>query len=151
MEKIWEMQKKSSKLVAISIVFDAKFCKNFFIFLKFIFFWTKSNIYFWNLVGKSFRNSHLKKKTFKIVLFAVFFKRSVYVPTILQTSGKKVLEPNWLKYLLKVKYIILVYLKSARFLIFETLCFSRSKTLIYVWKWYHKNEQHLCFETHSFS
>ena len=52
-----------------------------------------------------------------------------------------------LKHLLKVKYIILNYLKMARFLIFETLCLGRAKTWTYVWKnltkmsgiwvWYH--------------
>ena len=39
-----------------------------------------------------------------------------------------------LKYLLKVRYIILNYPNVARFLIFETLCLRRAKTLTYVWK-----------------
>ena len=39
-----------------------------------------------------------------------------------------------LKFLLKVRYIILVYLNQVGFLIFKTLCLCRSKTLPYVWK-----------------
>ena len=78
MKQKWEMQKNASKLNAIFIVLDAKFCKYFFIFLKFSLFWTKWCIYFWNLVGKSLRNLHLKK-TFKKKPFAFFLKRSVGV------------------------------------------------------------------------
>ena len=37
-----------------------------------------------------------------------------------------------LKYLLKVRYIILIYPIVARFLIFKTHCLGRAKTLIYV-------------------
>ena len=51
-----------------------------------------------------------------------------------------------LKYLLKVRYIILNDPNVARFLIFETLCWGRAKTLTYVWTFFHKNE-HI---THSF-
>ena len=39
-----------------------------------------------------------------------------------------------LKYWLKVRYIILVYSKMTLFLVFETLCLGRAKTLPYVWK-----------------
>ena len=48
----------------------------------------------------------------------------------------------------KVKYIILNDPIVARFLIFETLCFGRAKTLTYIWKKYHKNEQHLSLVEH---
>ena len=81
MKQKWEMQKNASKLNAIFIVLDAKFCKYFFIFLKFSLFWTKWCIYFWNLVGKSLRNLHLKK-TFKKKPFAFFLKRSVYIKSL---------------------------------------------------------------------
>ena len=37
----------------------------------------------------------------------------------------------------------------ARFLILETLYLGSSKTLPYVWKKYHKNEQHLCYVKHN--
>ena len=53
-----------------------------------------------------------------------------------------------LYYLLKVRYIILNFLNVARFLIFETLYLGWSKILSYIWKNYHKNEQHLCLVTH---
>ena len=53
------------------------------------------------------------------------------------------------KYLLKVRYIILNDPNVVRFLIFETLCLGRAKTLTYVWKKYHKNVPYLCFVAHS--
>ena len=56
-----------------------------------------------------------------------------------------------LKYLLKVRYIILNYPSVARFLIFESLCLGSSKTLPYVWKKFHKNDRHLSFVTHNFT
>ena len=49
-----------------------------------------------------------------------------------------------LKYLPKVRYIILVDLLWAGFLIFETVFLGRSATLPYAWKIHHKNEWHLC-------
>ena len=47
-------------------------------------------------------------------------------------------------------YIIQDYPNMTGFLIFETLCLGRSKTLSYVWKKYHKNERHLCLVRHSY-
>ena len=55
-----------------------------------------------------------------------------------------------LRYLLKVRYIILNYHNLVGFLIFGTLCLGSSKTLPYFWKKYHKNEKHLCLVTHIF-
>ena len=56
-----------------------------------------------------------------------------------------------LKYLLKVRYIILNYPNVARFLISEILCLGRAKILTYVWKKYHKTERHLSLVTHNFT
>ena len=57
-----------------------------------------------------------------------------------------------LEYLIKVWYIILVDLNVVKFLIFETVCLGRSKTLLYVWKIYLKNERHyLCLVAHIFT
>ena len=53
-----------------------------------------------------------------------------------------------LKYLLKVRYIIVVYPWQARFLIFKTVFLGRSATLPYVWKIYHKNDWHLRLVAH---
>ena len=56
-----------------------------------------------------------------------------------------------MKYLLKVPFIIQNYANLVGFLIFETLCLGSSKTLPYVWKKYHKNQQRLCLVRHSFT
>ena len=56
-----------------------------------------------------------------------------------------------LKYLLKVRFIILVYPNVARFSIFKTLCLGKSKTLSYVWINKNKSERHLCLVTNSFT
>ena len=56
-----------------------------------------------------------------------------------------------LGYLPKVRYIILVDPLWDGFLIFETVFLSRSATLPYVWKQYHKNEWRLRLVTHIFT
>ena len=56
-----------------------------------------------------------------------------------------------LKYILKVRYIILNYPNVAQFLIFETLCLGRAKTLTYVLEKFHKNERHLSLVAHSYT
>ena len=53
-----------------------------------------------------------------------------------------------LKYLLKVRYIILVDPNEAGFLIFKTVFLGRSPTLSHVWKIYHKNKRHLRLIAH---
>ena len=55
------------------------------------------------------------------------------------------------KYLLKVRYIILVYPNVTRFLIFKVFCLGRSKTLPYVWKKHYKNWRYLCLLKHIFT
>ena len=56
-----------------------------------------------------------------------------------------------LKYSLKLNKIIRNYPSVARFLILETLCLGRSKTLPYIWKEYYKKEHHLCLVKHNFT
>ena len=56
-----------------------------------------------------------------------------------------------LKYLPKVRYIISNHPNVVRFLIFETLCLGKAKTLTYVWTKFQKNERHLSLVTHSFT
>ena len=58
-------------------IFKCKIMKIFSIFLKFRLFWIKCSVYFRNLVGKSFRNTHLKI-TFNIFPF-VLFLNEVYI------------------------------------------------------------------------
>ena len=56
-----------------------------------------------------------------------------------------------LEYLLKISYFNQDYPNVAEFFMFNTLCWGRSKTLPYVWKKYHKNEQNLSLVTHIFT
>ena len=56
--------------------------------------------------------------------------------------------PAYVEALLKIPYFILGYPNIARFLIFETLCLCRTKTLTYVWQKYDKNERHLRLVAH---
>ena len=93
------------------------------------------------------------------------------VPTIFAISGKKFLDKpkkclsvvvcdastayislcRGLKYLLKVRFIILIHPNVAWFYNFKTLCLGSPKTLPYVWKKNHKNERHLCLAAHIFT
>ena len=61
---------------------------------------------------------------------------------ILSVLSNSVLSRD-LKYLLKIPYFIQNSPNVVEYLIFETLCLGRSKTLTCVFKKYHKNEPHL--------
>ena len=83
-----------------------------------------------------------------LLVISVFcLSSSVYSVARLQPTPAYV--EAW--YLLKVRYIIRNHPNLTRFLIFETLCLGRAKTLTYVWKKYHKNEWHLSLVIHSFT
>ena len=88
-------------------------------------------------------------------------------PLYLRLPDRKVLDPNGpyistnqtkirsvsLSVILEfcLPYFIQDHPNVTGFLSFETLCLGSSKTLPYVWKKYHKNEQHLCLVTHIFT